>query len=510
MPQYVIKENNIHHQFFKSRAKIQIFGGAYANGKTAAMCVKAITIAKDYPGLNALIARSTYPKLNDSTRKEFYKWIPHEWVKRWPTKDDNTMILHNGSTINFRYAKQQGGSGEHKTSNLLSNTYDLIVVDQMEDPEFSAKDLPDLLGRLRGSAEYVGDDVTMPPTGPRWILIGVNPTAGWIYKQWIREYLNYKEYGLISNKLAHMLSEYETDTVEDLIEVITGSTMDNAHNLGDDVIRTMKATYTGVMRERFLEGSWNVLDGLVYPDFNEDIHMVEPNQIHEWIASARPHIHLEAIDYGIASPACYLLAMRDKHMNNVVVDGFHEPELTIENIIERIKDIRTKWNIHPKTINDIYADPSMFKRITRNSQQAGESIRTLLWNDGRGVGLRRGNNEILSGIIKVRSYLRVRDYHVNPFTKTKGSPFIFFNRDTMQFLNDEIVDYYFAENTDGTMDDKPRGINDHAMDALKYLLTDAPTFGELIPKKEINTAYLTAWNAGEYVDTSEQRNPRYG
>jgi hypothetical protein len=66
---------------------------------------------------------------------------------------------------------------------LLSATYDWIVVDQIEDPEITEKDFLDLLGRLRGSAEYTGDDPTMPRTGPRWIILLCNPTRNWVYRE---------------------------------------------------------------------------------------------------------------------------------------------------------------------------------------------------------------------------------------------------------------------------------------------------------------------------------------
>jgi hypothetical protein len=46
-------------------------GGGFGNGKTTAGVVKALELAKDYPGSNGLIARSTFPKLNDTIRKEF-------------------------------------------------------------------------------------------------------------------------------------------------------------------------------------------------------------------------------------------------------------------------------------------------------------------------------------------------------------------------------------------------------------------------------------------------------
>src|SRR4051812_20728704 len=98
----------MHDRFHQSRAKVQMIGGGFGNGKTAAACIKALQLCKDYPGSNGLIARSTYPKLNDTIRREFMDWCPTHWIKRRPTKDDNTLIITNGSTINFRYVSQQG------------------------------------------------------------------------------------------------------------------------------------------------------------------------------------------------------------------------------------------------------------------------------------------------------------------------------------------------------------------------------------------------------------------
>jgi hypothetical protein len=72
MPTYDLEEGSIQHQFFLDRHRIQVFGGGYANGKTAALCIKCLMFSRDYPGSNGLIARESYPKLNDTVRKEFY------------------------------------------------------------------------------------------------------------------------------------------------------------------------------------------------------------------------------------------------------------------------------------------------------------------------------------------------------------------------------------------------------------------------------------------------------
>jgi hypothetical protein len=83
-------------------------GGGFGNGKTTAGVVKALQLARDYPGSNGLIARSTFPKLNDTIRKEFLSWCPDKWVKRKALSQDNIVELMNDTTINFRYIQQHG------------------------------------------------------------------------------------------------------------------------------------------------------------------------------------------------------------------------------------------------------------------------------------------------------------------------------------------------------------------------------------------------------------------
>src|SRR6478752_4973105 len=233
MPKYNILRGGLHEQFLKSTKKIQVLAGGFGNGKTAAVCIKAIQLCQMYPGCNGLIARETYPKLNDTIRREFYKWVPREAVKRWPTKDDNTLIFKNGSTVNFRYISQRGKASAdgNVTSNLLSATYDWVIVDQMEDPGIQHKDLLDLLGRLRGSTAYKGDDPRFPMSGPRWVMLTANPTANWFYKKLIKPYHKYKATGLVEDDLPH-----NPVTMEPLLEVFEGSTYENAHNLDPDFI----------------------------------------------------------------------------------------------------------------------------------------------------------------------------------------------------------------------------------------------------------------------------------
>ena len=507
---YNLLEGSLHDKFFQSRAKIQFFGGGYGNGKTSAMTVKAmLKVAKDYPGCNILMSRSTYPKLNDTLRKTFLEFCPAEWIDSFPLSknSDNTCKLVNGTTINFRYIAQRkstedGGS----TSNLLSATYDLIVVDQIEDPEIIHKDFKDLMGRLRGSAIYRGDDPTMPRTGPRWMFISCNPTRNWVYKEIIEPYKKYVDHGIITDKLIcyrnkdgspELLPDGKVHLMMDLIE---GSTYENAHNLGDDFIRGLESTYTGQMKDRFLLGQWAAYEGLVYPQHNAAIHKI-PHQrlmmyLRDMIMRGEVPKWLSAYDFGMAVPSCFGLAFTDKHGNIFLLDGFYKPEVNIEWQATEMKDILHRYSA---SVPWILSDPDIFRRKAGDHKTIGKSVSDLFFECNRNLLFTRGNNDIANGIVKVSSYLEVRDYHQHPITKEPGAPYFYYS-DRCEWFENEITSYYWDTNSSGEKTDKPVDKNDHAMDMVKYLLSHAPEPASIkAAKTSTIPSYITEWQEIERV-----------
>lgn len=493
--QFRILKNSIHEEFLSSRAKVQIFGGGFANGKTATACVKGIQIARDYPGSNGLIARATYPKLCDTILTEWKKWLPEDWIKSFTKSNDRpTYNLKNGTTVNFRYVQQQKRAGS-STSNLLSATYDWIIVDQFDDPEFVHKDFTDLLGRLRGGTKYVGSDPTMPISGPRWLICTSNPTRNWFYKDVIKPILDYKQTGYISDRLAEQLAIMEVSDVDSFIHLVQGPTDANIHNLSEDYVRSLRATYSGMMADRYIGGQWGAFTGLVYPMFDSPVHMVPEGDIRRWKFASKTLQWIECFDFGLRTPACYMLAFRDSNHNVVFCDGMREKELSPEDIVRKIKYIRSQWAVPKDTDKPIYADPSTFRRSGSEYRTVGKSVAEVFRGNGTGVSFTRGNNDIKAGIVKVRSYLTPHQRHPNPFTDHSPAPFLYFNRDRLSFLEDEITDYYFEESEDeGSEEEKPMDRNDHAMDALKYCLTDVPEIRVITPRPKKDLSHLTRWS----------------
>lgn len=480
MPKYNIISGSLHHQFLNSRKKIQVIAGGFGNGKTAAACIKAIQLCKDYPGCNGLIARETYPKLNDTIRKEFYKWCPPDSVKRWPTKDDNTLIFKNGSTVNFRYIAQRGKKSEdgQATSNLLSATYDWVIVDQMEDPQIQHKDMLDLLGRLRGSTPYKGDNPDFPMTGPRWMMLTANPTANWFYKKLIKPFHRWRATGLVTEDLIH-----DPVTLEPLMDVFEGSTYENAHNLDPDFITSLEASYRGQMRQRFLMGEWAAYEGLVYPDFLAATHMVPKADILAILSEVRKNKELvnsfECFDFGIVNPSCLLSGFVD-HMGRVfVLEGFYKAHMGLDDIADGILDIRAKYDDVIDYDQPIWCDPALFKRtvVTGGSGRATATVAKILMSKDDNLYLKPGQNDKLQGVTKITEYLTPRaGMHYK--SDEKAGPLVYFC-DELTFIEDEFVAYFWKTNTEGEREDEPKDGNDHAMDALKYGVSRLPPASSL-------------------------------
>lgn len=504
-PVYRLDEGDLQHRFQQSRSKVQMFGGGFANGKTTAGVVKGLQLARDYPGSNGLVARSTYPKLNDTVRKEFFKWCPKKWIARQNLSQDNVAELTNGSVINFRYIAQQGKQAESTTSNLLSATYDWILIDQVEDPEITEKDFYDLLGRLRGNTPYEGADPTMPRTGPRWMILLCNPTRNWVYRKLVKPLQDYKN-GIMNPDLI-----LDVDTGEPLIELFEGATYENAKNLEPDYIKTLEAAYKGQMRSRYLMGQWGAFEGLVYPQYDAEVHMIPQDTMLGYLEQLcidgfAPTI-IEAYDHGIAKPACYGLAFVDLHGNVFELFGFYEKEKMVAELADMIKKCRKQLQevLPYDSFSHVLADPSVFRRTTGNARTVGTTVAGLFRDEH--IMMSRANNDILSGIAKVQSYLAIDPYHRHPLTGNMGSPRLFFNAN-LQWNDSEFVDYYWKKNSAGEQEDVPMDRADHAMDKTKYMLTHRPKLAQLVPQKLIIPPQYMRWGERD-VATRHSRSHRH-
>lgn len=278
-----------------------------------------------------------------------------------------------------------------------------------------------------------------------------------------------------------------------LVELVEGSTYENRHVLPADFIQMMESSYTGQMRDRFIKGQWAAYEGLVYPQFDETLHMVSLRRVRAYlnqlIADGYDIEWVEGYDYGKAAPACYLLGFVDPHGNIIICDGFHRAEFQLEDQLEEIKRIRVRWNV--PNDNHIDADPDIFRR--GKGLKHDETIANLFWTLA-GLYVRRASNEILAGVTKVAGYLNARVEWINPFTLEKGSPSIFMSLD-LAFIASEMASYFWKKHSiTGQRIDEPTDGNDHALDTIKYMLTRRPEASKLLPAYTKPIPAYMFWN----------------
>lgn len=480
---YKIIAGSTAERFHASRAKIRLTGGGFGSGKSTALIAEVLKIAVDYPGSTLLVARATFPKLNSTVRREFFNWCPPSWIKSW-NKTDNTVVLHNDTTIDFRYIAQRDAGAGESTSNLLSANYSAVFVDQIEDAEITESDFEQLLGRLRDNTPYAGTDITMPRTGPRMMVLTCNPTLGWVYKRLVKPYHNYLA-GKLDYDLICVMDEYGMPVLDadgkqqPLIEVFESSTYDNAQNLAPDYIQTLEATYRGKMRQRYLLGKWVAFEGVVYDEYDEDVHVIPHQYMLDHVQSIRMNgyemVPIEAYDFGITAPSCYLFGVTDPDGAVYLLDGYYEREMGVTEQAAKITEIRTRYGVgyvRPEDMH-LFADPQVAKRTNAANSGIGLSVQEMFRRQG--IHMRLASNDKMPGIMRVKEMLEPRTTVINPFTTAYGAPMLYV-ADTLTFLRDEITTYRWKKGVhDDVPTDKPVEVNDHAMDALRYMLSgDVP------------------------------------
>ena len=377
---------------------------------------------------------------------------------------------------------------------------------------FIHKDFMDLMGRLRGSAEYIGNDPTMPKVGPRWIILTSNPTRNWVYRKLVKPLHDYKK-GVFNPDLLCQVDNNGKPILVDnkpipIIELFEGSTHENIENVGEDFISGMLATFTNdSMRKRFIFGEWGALSGLVYNVFNEAIHELPHGTIIQYLTELRysgyKPTFFEGYDHGLIRPSCYGLFFADDDRNVFLLDGFYSKEQTIDTSCELIKQIREDYGVSES--NEIFADPQLFRRSPGSTGVVGVTVAELFARNG--IRLIRGNRDIPTGIAKNIQYLTPVELHEHPITGAPNAPH-FFVSDKCDWFVSEINEWMYKADTSGEVSDTTSDKNDHAMDMWKYAMTHTPKLASYVGKRTDPPPYLY-WHEIESANNQHKVLPRH-
>jgi hypothetical protein len=413
--------------FHGNAAKFRAFGGGFGNGKTSAGCVEALSLALEYPGSLGLIMRKTRPELRATTQHVFFSGgggdpesgdftgVPQELIRKF-NKTDNRLELINGSIIYFWPLDD--------ASKLTNINLGWFLIDQAEEiPE----DMFQMLqGRLRQRK------------APRKGMILFNPEGhNWIWRRWV--HLEYPDHELIHAK-----------------------TTDNP-NLPADYIDTLMK-YPEAWRKRFMEGSFDVFTGQIWPDFEYDTHTVAPFVIPQWYEK------IECIDHGRRNPTAVLWLAFDDLGNCFVVDEHYEAGQLVGHHAKAINRKREEtWGTPNYSVIDASA--------AAQDPNTGRSVIDEYWDYG--ISTIPSDRHVIARINRVAEWLRPDPLHPHPITgetRPEGWPRLYIFRNCFNLI-EHVPQYQWKPKPPTYQEDpkeKPLEKDDHDVDALGYGLMTRP------------------------------------
>ena len=195
-------------------------------------------------------------------------------------------------------------------------------------------------------------------------------------------------------------------------------------------------------------GKFNSAVGLVYPEFDPSVHVIEPFDLpYEWQDTM-------SIDPGLNNPlSCHWYAV-DYDGNVYVVAEHYAKGMDVFWHADKIKEKCRLLNWHTDSTGNYQAliDSAANQRTLASSKSVAE----LFCENGISVNT-KVNKDVFSGINRVKGYLMPLD--------KKPRRFIFSNCTNMIR---EIKSYWWGEN------DMPKKIDDHSMDELRYYISSRP------------------------------------
>ena len=232
--------------------------------------------------------------------------------------------------------------------------------------------------------------------------------------------------------------------------------------LSQKEIERLTLTLTDEELEARRHGRFVALSGLVYKEFHEEIHVIEPFEVpREWQDTI-------SIDPGMDAPLSAHFYAVDHDGNVFVVAEHYRSGWNILQHMRAIEDLANKldWKRDVRGHLSCIMDAAADQHSLQNERSVAEIFRECGMNVNTNV-----NKSKWAGIQTVKKYLELQP-HYDEQRWPRGKPKLFiFSTCTMMIK--EIKAYRWKETPNGGKEE-PIKKNDHAMDDLRYYIMSKP------------------------------------
>jgi phage terminase large subunit len=408
-------------EFHQSAAKFRCFSGGVGSGKTTAGAVEALKAMLQFPGSRGLIGRFTDGELRKTSWREFRTIVPEELIA-YENQADLLVRLKNGSEAMGMHLQEE--------VKIRSLTLDWAWVD--EATEVPERLFMQIMGRLRNRV------------GPRraWVTTNPESRSSWVYR-------------------------YFYENAKPGFQWFHARTAD-AVFLPPDYLNSLYETWDTEWAQRFLEGTWDSFEGMVFPMFTRECHVIP------WAAADIPAEwpRYRALDHGWSDPATCVFGAVAPDGTVFIYDIFYRKHRTVEQICEEVLAMS-----EGQTFEWTVLDP---RSASQHVSTTGRRISEHYAACGLPVAVPK-RTDIMPGLAKMRQMLEVRTGVKHPTLMTAEGRHVY--RGARLYicahcvpLIKELFNYRYPEEGGEVPLDK----DNHAIDALRYMVTHNPRAPESV------------------------------
>lgn len=463
--------------------------GLYIAGKdlivthnTDALLIAGIMVCEKFPGAHVLFLRKTLDELQMKPIPRSKELIPTTlgtYSEKW-----NRWVFHNGSVLQFTYLKLAGDENRFQ-----SGEFPLVIFDELTG--FEEHQYKFLLSRNRTSKEGI-----VPK-----IVSASNP--GGIGHTWVKA--RFIDFGP-----PYKVREAPQDEVQQREGALPRKRLFIPAVLEDNQILVKADPYYKAKlldldeshRQALLYGNWDAFSGKVFKELSVEEHAYDPRGL------PKNWNRIMAIDWGYAKPFCVLWGAIDpynysrlyvyREYYGIARDhaGQISPnqgvKLNPSYVAQKIKQVE---EINEENIDLRVGGHDMFRKDGRSDTAFGQPKTISDYFSAQNVSIVRANNDRLQGKAALHEYMKFQP---------DGTPKLLINRYNSHLWR-TLPALPHSKHNPEDVDDGP-SVEDHAYEALRYLVMAAPTV-EGHPEE----VEMAEWESDYYLEESlRQRDPYTG
>ncbi|MFB7440243.1 phage terminase large subunit [Streptomyces mirabilis] len=416
---------------FRTRNSETFIAGPAGTGKSLASLFRLHLTALHNPDARFLIVRKTAVSLGSTTLVTYDKKVAADalarGIVRWfggSTREAPGYRYSNGSKIDV--------GGMDKPEKIMSAEYDLVFAD--EATELTIADWEAIGTRLRnGKLSWQQQVGACNPSGP---------------KHWIKQRCD--------QGAARMLISRHSDNPAYV-------NADGSYTEAGRAYFEKLDALTGVRKLRLRDGKWAAAEGLIYAEFDEATHLVDPFAIpHAWT-------RWMTVDFGFTNPAVIQWWAEDPDGRLFLYREIYHTRRLVEDLAKQAHDLM----VYP---SGQWREPRPRGVICDHDAEDRATLEKHL-----GLSTTAANKKVSPGIQAVQSRLKVAGDGRPRFFIVRGA---LVERDPALdeakkpcSTEEEITGYVWAVKPGGTAPEVPLKENDHGMDAGRYMVAERDLVG---------------------------------